>query len=164
MYFSRRPFMLLCIMIWLFGMSTANAAPVKAPDLVLNTTQGKVSLGKLQGQVVYVDFWASWCAPCRKSFPWMNQMQQRYGNKGFKIIAVNVDSDQVLAKKFLAENKADFTIAFDPQGEAASAFNVKGMPNSYLIDRNGRIHSSHIGFREKDAAAMESEIKALIKQ
>jgi len=156
--------MLLCTMIWLLGVITASAEPAKAPDLVLNTAQGKMSLSKLQGQVVYVDFWASWCAPCRKSFPWMNQMQQRYGNKGFKIIAVNVDSEQELAKKFLAEHQASFTVAFDPQGEAASAFNVKGMPNSYLIDRNGRIHSSHIGFREKDAAAMEAEIKALIKQ
>ena len=164
MNISRRSFILLGILFWIVTIGTANAEPVKVPDLMLETAQGKLSLDKLQGQVVYVDFWASWCGPCRKSFPWMNQMQQRYGNKGFKIVAVNVDSDQALAKKFLTEHNANFTIAYDPQGKVASAFKVKGMPNSYLIDRNGQIHSSHIGFREKDVAAMEAGIKALIKQ
>jgi cytochrome c biogenesis protein CcmG/thiol:disulfide interchange protein DsbE len=164
MYISRRSFMLPGILFWIVTIGTVNAEPVKVPDLMLETAQGKLSLDKLQGQVVYVDFWASWCGPCRKSFPWMNQMQQRYGNKGFKIVAVNVDSDQALANKFLTEHNANFTIAYDPQGKAASAFKVKGMPNSYLIDRNGQIHSSHIGFREKDVASMEAEIKALIKQ
>lgn len=133
------------------------------PNLTLSSAQ-HLALQQYRGQVVYVDFWASWCGPCRKSFPWMNEMQKRYGKNGFKVIAVNVDSDQAQAKQFLGDHPADFTIAFDPNGAAAKEFQVTGMPNSYLFDRQGRLHSSHIGFREKDIAAMENEIKTLIQQ
>jgi cytochrome c biogenesis protein CcmG/thiol:disulfide interchange protein DsbE len=158
----QRSFILSCIVFFLFGVATANAGAVKAPDIRIKTTEGELSLGDLKGQVVYVDFWASWCGPCRKSFPWMNKIQQRYGDKGLKIIAINVDSDQSLAREFLAQHKANFSVAYDQHGDIASIFNVKGMPNSFLIDRNGYIQSSHIGFLEKDTDSMEAAIKTLV--
>jgi cytochrome c biogenesis protein CcmG/thiol:disulfide interchange protein DsbE len=164
MVLLQRSFILVCFILLSLGTSTVNAGAVKAPNIILKTSEGELSLEQLKGQVVYVDFWASWCGPCRKSFPWMNKMQQHYGNKGFRIIAINVDSDQLLAEKFLQENKSNFSIAYDQQGEVASIFNVKGMPNSFLIDRNGYIQSSHIGFLEKDADSMEAAIKALVIQ
>lgn len=164
MYLLKSQILTTCILVFLIFTGNANADSGRVPDLLLNTAQGKLKLSELQGQVVYVDFWASWCDPCRKSFPWMNTLQKRFAKAGFKIVAINVDTDISLARKFLNEHPASFTIAFDPDGAAAEAFKVKGMPNSYLIDRKGNVHSSHIGFREKDVAGMEAEIKTLLKQ
>ena len=158
---------LLLTTLWLFqaGPGVAETTgPIDIQNSKLHTTKGPISLNELKGQVVYVDFWASWCVPCRKSFPWMNQMQTRYGPLGFKIIAVNVDSEPELARQFLAEYPAKFTIAFDPDGKAATAFKVKGMPNSFLIGRDGRLHSSHVGFREKEITTMEADIKNLVNR
>jgi cytochrome c biogenesis protein CcmG/thiol:disulfide interchange protein DsbE len=135
-----------------------------APDFSLPTAQGEIELNKLQGQVVYLDFWASWCGPCRKSFPWMKAMQSRYGRDGLKVIAVNLDKKREQAEKFLEELQAQFTVAFDPEGKVAEQYQLVGMPTSFLIDRQGRIHSTHIGFREPDKGRMEAEIQALLTQ
>jgi len=154
---------LIVILVALLSIQFSFATETTVPNLTFNTVEGDLSLKSLNGQVVYLDFWASWCGPCRKSFPWMNKMQARYGKQGFKIIAVNVDRDQSLAKIFLEKYPANFTIAFDPGGLAAKQFEVKGMPSSYLIDRHGHILSSHIGFTEKEAVIMEELIKTSIK-
>jgi cytochrome c biogenesis protein CcmG, thiol:disulfide interchange protein DsbE len=153
---------------YLLLISLATATPVfaadPAPEFTLPGRDQPVSLAALRGKVVYVDFWASWCAPCRKSFPWMNSMQKRYGDQGLVIVAVNLDKTHELSDRFLSEVPAELTIAYDPEGKVASAYKVKGMPSSYLIDRTGRIHSSHIGFREETASGMEAAIKDLLQQ
>lgn len=136
----------------------------EVPAIPVNTGNQSIDLRNLKGQVVYVDFWASWCGPCRKSFPWLNDMQAKYANKGLKVIAINVDSDRALAETFLKENKAQFTIGYDPDGKLATAFGVQGMPSSYIIDRHGVIKHSHVGFREKDITDYEEHIKSLIKE
>lgn len=135
-----------------------------APDLVLETDEGPLALQDLAGQVVYVDFWASWCAPCRESFPWMNAMQARYGGKGLRIVAVNVDSDPELRRRFVERYPARFTIAYDPSGKAAERFHVKGMPSAYVIDRDGNVKAAHVGFREKDTAALEAMIASALAE
>lgn len=149
-------------------LGVVDYAPLAAREnistLSFNTTQGQLNLKQYVGQVIYLDFWASWCGPCRKSFPWMNEMQQRYTKDGLRIIAVNLDQDQQLAKQFLAEYPANFTIAFDPEGITAQQFKVQGMPSAYLIDRNGKLHTTHLGFKEKDSLAVENEIKSLLKR
>ncbi len=140
----------------------AHAAQTTNMDFILDGIDGSVELSRFKGQVVYLDFWASWCTPCRQSFPWMNEMQQRYAKKGLKIIAINLDSDKKLARQFISITHPSFTIAFDPHGTVAEQYNVEGMPSSYLIDRQGRLHSSHIGFRNKDKAALEQSIADLL--
>jgi len=134
-----------------------------APEFSLPTEQGEVSLSDLQGQVVYLDFWASWCGPCRKSFPWMNELFSRYKDLGFRVVAINLDADRELSDKFLGKHPANFTIAYNPQGDVAEAYSVMGMPSSYLIDRQGRIHSAHVGFRESEKGKIEAEIRVLLK-
>ena len=137
--------------------------PVAAPDFTLeDMDEEKHSFRDLRGKVVYLDFWASWCGPCRKSFPWMNAMQARYGSQDFVVVAVNVDKDAALAQRFLAEYPAKFTVAYDPDGSIAAMYQVKGMPSSYLIDREGKLRASHIGFREKDKPVLESRIESLV--
>lgn len=135
-----------------------------APDFTLPGIDAPVSLAEKKGHVVYLDFWASWCDPCRKSFPWMNQLKDRYGTQGLEIIAINLDKTRDKSKSFLAATLPRFTIAFDPQGETAERYQVMGMPSSYLIDRNGMIHHSHIGFRARDRATLESQIEELLTQ
>lgn len=148
----------------LFFTGQALAAVSAAPDIKLPTLNGEMDLAKLRGKVVYLDFWASWCIPCRKSFPWMNEMMDKYQGVGLEVVAVNLDKDRALAVDFLKKIEARFTIAFDPQGDSARAYQLRGMPSSYLIGRDGKLYATHIGFRDKDKAKMELAIKQLLKQ
>jgi thiol-disulfide isomerase/thioredoxin len=130
-----------------------------APAFDLPGKDGAVQLAKYQGKVVYVDFWASWCGPCRQSFPWMNEMQAKYGAKGLQVVGVNLDAKSDDARRFLAETPARFTIAFDPAGATPRAYGIKGMPSSVLIGPDGKVLYEHAGFKEADRAALEQVIK-----
>jgi thiol-disulfide isomerase/thioredoxin len=134
-----------------------------APTFTLPTAKGDpVALDKLRGKVVYVDFWASWCGPCRRSFPWMNEMNQKYGGKGLVVVGINVDKKRADADKFLAQNPAGFTIAFDEAGTTPSAYAVQGMPSSYLIDSKGNVTYVERGFLDEHKAELEQRIAALV--
>jgi len=135
-----------------------------APQFTLPTDSGYIVLSDLHGKVVYLDFWASWCVPCKKSFPWFNEMQERYKKLGLVIVAVNMDQEREDVEKFLDKYPADFLIAYDPNGEVATKYNVVGMPSSYLIDRNGELSLAHLGFREKDKETLQSAIEKLLHQ
>ncbi len=135
----------------------------KAPDFSLPGTTSTVTLASTAGSVVYVDFWASWCGPCRQSFPWMNAMQEKYRAQGLQVIGINVDGKSDDAKKFLSQNPAAFTVAFDPKGVNPDKYGVKGMPTSFLIGRDGKIISSHVGFKEADREDLEKQIKAALE-
>ena len=126
--------------VLLLALSGSNVAALEANDLPLEQYQGKV---------VVVDFWASWCVPCRRSFPWMNDMQAKYGDQGLVVIAVNVDRERAAAEEFLAEVPADFRIHYDNDGVVAEAFGVEAMPSSYVIGRDGEIVARHLGFKVK---------------
>ncbi len=134
----------------------------KAPVFELPGDSGSVSLKKYRNKVVYVDFWASWCVPCKYSFPWLNEMQERYGEDGFKVIAINVDKDKAQAEKFLERVPASFEIAYDPEGEVADMYSLKVMPSSYLIDRDGNLVHAHKGFKTSDGSVMEDAIRKLL--
>lgn len=130
-----------------------------SPAFRLPGVDGEVSLADAKGQVVYLDFWASWCVPCRKSFPWMNEMQQKYGAKGLSIVAVNVDGKPDDARRFLADNPAQFRVAFDGKGDTPKLYAVKGMPSSVLIGPDGKVIAMHAGFRDEDRAVLETKIR-----
>lgn len=123
-----------------------------------------MTLATWRGQWVYVDFWASWCGPCKQSFPWMNEMHAKYGPRGLKIIAVNVDARASDGERFLTASPAKFVVAYDSKGETPKRYEVKAMPTSYLIDPNGRITLIHAGFRDSDRADLDAAFaKALNK-
>jgi len=115
-----------------------------------------------EGKIVYLDFWASWCGPCRKSFPWMNDMQKKYQQQGLVIISVNVDNDRALANEFLAKVHAQFNVFYDPKGKVARKFKLKGMPSSYIFDRTGKLVSTHVGFSASKKMQYEQEIVTLL--
>jgi len=135
-----------------------------APDFTLPTDGAPVNLQGYRGKVVYLDFWASWCIPCRNSFPWMNAMHQRHADEGLVVLAVNLDQDSQEIQRFLEKYPAHFTVAYDPEGRIAELYQLKGMPTSYLIDRQGDIVMSHVGFRQGDTAPLEKQIEQLLSQ
>jgi thiol-disulfide isomerase/thioredoxin len=113
------------------------ACPASAQDL---------SLAAYKGKVVYLDFWASWCTPCKLSFPWMNELARSYAQRGLVVVAVNVDHDRDAADRFLHDTPASFPVVYDPDGKIAERFQVKDMPTSVLIGRDGQVHYVHQGF------------------
>lgn len=133
-----------------------------APGFVLPGRDGSVSLEALRGKVVYLDFWASWCGPCRRSFPWMGAMQERYGAQGLQVVAINLDAKREDAERFLAATPAGFMVAFDPAGQQGRAYAVKGMPSSVLVGRDGRVLWRHAGFRDEDREELEKRIAAAL--
>lgn len=135
-----------------------------APLFELAGTKGTVALQKLKGKVVYVDFWASWCGPCKQSFPWMNEMQAKYGPRGLQIVGVNLDVKTADAEKFLSEVPAQFTVAYDPKGDTAKRYAIKGMPSSVLVSADGKVIKVHAGFREDERKALEDAIVAALAQ
>jgi thiol-disulfide isomerase/thioredoxin len=146
------------------GASSAQALEkgAPAPQFDLQGLEGAVKLAKLQGKVVYVDFWASWCGPCRQSFPWMNEMQAKYGARGLQVVGVNVDANSADARQFLAATPARFVIGFDPQGATPRSYGIKGMPSSVLIGPDGKVLLEHSGFRDADRAELEARIQAAL--
>ena len=151
-------FLLLSLFI-----NPAALAASKAPAFELPGDSGPIVLEQYRNQVVYVDFWASWCVPCKHSFPWLNQMQERYADEGLKVIAINLDKDRAHAAKFLERIPARFDIAYDPEGTVAEAYSLKVMPSSYLIDREGNLVHAHKGFKTSDGSRMEDMIRKLLK-
>jgi thiol-disulfide isomerase/thioredoxin len=140
--------------------SVRPAAPLQLPD-----AQGKpIDLASLRGKVVYLDFWASWCVPCRQSFPFMNKLKQQHEAEGLVVLAVNVDAEGKDAADFLAHYPASFSVVYDPAGKAPAAWGVAGMPTSFLIDRQGKVRASHLGFRAADTVKIEAELAPLLKE
>jgi thiol-disulfide isomerase/thioredoxin len=123
-----------------------------------------VSFAGLRGSVVYVDFWASWCVPCRLSMPALDAMYRRNRERGFAVVGVNKDVSSADAERFLKKVVVSFPLVRDSQDAVARAFNVKAMPSGYLVDRKGVVRKVHLGFTAETAAALESEIEALLKE
>lgn len=115
------------------------------------------------GKVVLVDFWASWCGPCRLSFPWMNDMHTKYQDDGLVIVAVNVDNDLAAANRFLTEYPARFEIHFDEDRSLARQYEVVAMPSSFLIGRDGKVVEQHLGFKVLKQDEYEAAIRAALE-
>jgi thiol-disulfide isomerase/thioredoxin len=162
---SSRAVLALVFSLSVSALITAPAVhATEAPAFNVQTDAGTLSIKDIKDQVVYLDFWASWCGPCRQSFPWMNEMQARYGDQGFRVIAINLDDERANADTFLAEVETNFDIAYDPDGKTAESYNLRVMPSSFLIDRDGNIALAHKGFNSRDTASMESKIKELVSK
>jgi thiol-disulfide isomerase/thioredoxin len=121
-----------------------------------------IDVGEFRGRVLYLDFWASWCAPCLQSFPWMEAMKASYGVQGLTVVAVNLDQHKADAERFLARFHPTFDVRFDPRGEAAERFKVQGMPTGVIIDRQGVVRFTHIGFRPVDRAVYENQLREVL--
>lgn len=154
----------LALMLAVLASPLLAAEPgTPAPAFSLEGPAGPVSLAALRGKYVYLDFWASWCAPCKRSFPWMTDLQKRYGEAGLQVVAINVDTARADADRFLAQTPAGFAIAWDPAGSVARQYKIKGMPSSVLIDPKGQVLHVHSGYNDDTARKIEQEIKMALK-
>ena len=116
-------------------------------------------LHEYRGHVVWLDFWASWCGPCRQSFPFMQRIQQRYADKGLIVVAVNLDHDRKDADRFLSQFSHDFAIRYDAAGTLPMSMKIKVMPTSFLLDAAGNIVATHTGFKTTDESSYEIELE-----
>ncbi|MBE0352588.1 TlpA disulfide reductase family protein [Pseudoalteromonas lipolytica] len=119
-------------------------------------------LSQNKGKVVLLDFWASWCSPCRRSFPWLIEMQNTYREQGLTVIAVNIDVERADAEKFLTDFAVNFNIIYDPDAVIGRQYQLKGMPSSFLIDKEGIVRYQHTGFVIDKLDQYEQHIKTLI--
>ncbi len=136
-----------------------------APDFTLPSIyadQPEIALADLAGKTVYVDFWASWCAPCLTSLPLYNELYHKYRDQGLEIVAINLDNPIEDGLDFLLDTPLDFLIPADPDGDSAELFDVIGMPSSYLISPAGEVTLVHMGFRNGDIEIIEAEIQKIL--
>lgn len=158
--------LLLAIFITVFSVSTgAGELSGPAPAFTLQTLEGKkVSLSDYKDQVVMINFWASWCGPCRQEMPYLNKLYDTYKKAGFVLLGVNLDEDVAAAKKFLDKTPVTFPVLLDPTGKVADQFKNQAMPSSYFIDREGNLAYLHQGYRPGEEAQYKKVIRALLAQ
>ena len=140
---------------------------VPAPDFtlpVIANGDGALVMDDFEGSVVYLDFWASWCGPCRLSLPALDAIYQELKDQGLIVAAITVDAVEEDALDFLQRYPVSYPIAFDNSGDVPTAFAVNGMPSGYLIDRSGNVRAVHVGFKRGDEVALRDEIMAMLEE
>jgi thiol-disulfide isomerase/thioredoxin len=146
-----RNIILFCL-FFLTVPAMANAEPLE------------LNLENYRGSVVYLDFWASWCKPCKESFPWMISLQDKYADDGLVVITVSLDRNSKSAEIFLTKLKSDLAVVYDPDGELAEKYKLEAMPTSFIYDRTGNLVGSHIGFNSKESKIIEQELIDLLQE
>ncbi|MEO0972890.1 MAG: TlpA disulfide reductase family protein [Pseudomonadota bacterium] len=143
--------------------STADVQP--APDFTLKSLGGdNVRLSELRGQVVMINFWASWCGPCRQEMPLLEALYQRYNPLGFELLGVNVEQDVDDAKRWLADTTVSFPVLLDPTNKLSEIYQVKAMPSTVLVDRDGNVRHLHKGYKPGDENTYQDLVRALIRE
>ncbi len=137
----------------------------KAPDFRAEKLEGDGTLGlsDYKGKVIYLDFWASWCAPCLKAVPAIEELRKEFPASKFQVLAVNVDKKTKKALKFLARHPVGYPSVADPKGDIPGRFGVEAMPSSYLIDQKGVVRYVHKGFRDGDLEEIRNEVKRILR-
>lgn len=146
--------------------STGPRAPERAPSFAARPLRGRaeVRLADQRGKVVFLDFWASWCVPCRRSMPWLERIHREHAAAGLEVVSVNVDEKLADARAFLRRYPVGFPVINDAGGAIAALYNVQDIPTSFLIDRAGCLRSAHRNFRSADAPRLRAEIAALLRE
>ena len=160
-----RPLLILLLSSVLLPGITARAISGVAPDFTLQSRDGgTVSLADLRGQVVMVNFWATWCGPCREEMPHLEALHQRYGALGFTLLGVNVEENSENAEAWLEEMPVSFPILFDPENRVSELYDVVAMPSTVLVDRQGNLRFSHHGYQPGYENDYQTQIRALIRE
>ncbi len=158
--------LLLLLGLGISQLSFALSAGQPAPHFSLSASPANpaLQLKDFQGKVVYLDFWASWCPPCAKSFPLLNQLRADLGNPDFEVVAINVDEKIEDMQAFLRQHPVDFVTAWDKAKQTPALFEILGMPTAFLVDKQGKIRHIHSGFRRQDVSALRAKIEQLLQE
>jgi peroxiredoxin len=136
-----------------------------APDFTLNAQSGKpVELTQFKGQVVMLNFWASWCGPCRQEMPLLDSIYKKYGKLGFTMIGVNVEPDSKAANDWLKQTPVTFPILYDTDSKVSKLYGVSGMPSTVIVDRKGTVRMIHRGYKPGDEEEYLSSIRSLMRE
>ncbi len=149
-----------------FAGQLAAAAPSgPAPDFTLKSRSGEnIKLSELRGQVVMINFWASWCGPCRQEMPLLDQLYQRYQPMGFTLLGVNVEEDGTAADKVLKEIPVSFPVLYDNRNQVSERYQVSAMPSTFLIDRDGQVRYLHKGYQPGYEETYQQQIRELVRE
>lgn len=166
---SRKPYAIkfLVALVCLMLVSSLQAVTLDkaAPDFTLRSLKhNNVKLSEQAGNVVLLNFWASWCAPCRQEMPLLNELHNKYKALGFSVIGVNVEQETELAKSFISSYPVDFPILFDDSNKASKLYDVSAMPTTVIIDRNGVVRHLHKGYQSGDEKRYQNMVKQLIRE
>jgi thiol-disulfide isomerase/thioredoxin len=153
--FRRLP-RLFCLAFLALPLAGAAAADAPGP--------AALDLSAYKGHVVYLDFWASWCGPCKLSFPYMENLPYAFPQKGLVVLTVNVDHSKKRADAFLNEVGSQLPVIYDPKGKLATRFHVEAMPSAVLIDRDGKVRFVHKGFYEDKEGDYTADVATLINE
>ncbi|MBA1148101.1 TlpA family protein disulfide reductase [Ectothiorhodospiraceae bacterium WFHF3C12] len=147
------------------GAALALSKNEPAPGFTLKSNSGdNVKLSELRGQVVMVNFWASWCGPCRQEMPLLDALHQRYKSLGFTVLGVNVEEDPAAARDLLDEVPVSFPILFDSSNRVSEAYEVDAMPSTVILDRDGNVRYIHKGYVPGDENKYQEVVRALIRE
>ena len=161
-----KPILVVAAMLFAAGqIQAASTAAGPAPDFTLKSNSGKnIKLSELRGQVVMINFWASWCGPCRQEMPLLDQLYQRYQPMGFTLLGVNVEEDSSAADKILKEIPVSFPVLYDNKSKVSESYQVQAMPSTFLIDRDGKLRYLHKGYRPGTEEDYQKQIRELIRE
>jgi peroxiredoxin len=141
------------------------AASAPAPDFTLRTVNGpNLRLQEQRGNVVLVNFWATWCGPCRQEIPHLNRLYEKYRSAGFVLLGVNIDEDARVAAEFAGRLQVKFPVLLDTEKKVSRLYDMSAMPATVLIDRDGRVRHLHRGFRDGYEKTYEQQIRELLKE
>lgn len=150
------------VLLTLATAQRGDAAKVPQSIAVLDSLTADTTI--TQGKVVYVDFWASWCVPCRQSFPWMAELVREYGDRGLQVVAINVDKDHKAALGFLENAHSLLPIVYDPAGKLAKLYDLQVMPTSFVYGRDGILKMRKDGFNPDETESVEALIRTLLEE
>lgn len=155
---------LICIGL-LFSMNLAAEIKIPAPDFTLKSRTGEnIRLSDFRGQVVLLNFWASWCGPCRQEMPILGDIHKKYEPLGFSVLGINVDLKSEKAIAYLKDTPVDFPVLYDPESKVSELYSVSAMPSSAIIDRDGNVRYVHAGYKSGDEEIYSKKIKELMRE
>ncbi len=162
----KRLSLLLGTALLLLACQLQAAGADMAPDFTLPRLgdQQPLTLSSLRGKVVYVDFWASWCAPCAISLPALQELHNELHPQGFEVVAINLDETQAQATRFLEPLNIAYPVLFDARQETPQAYRIAGMPTAFLVDRRGNLRATHTGFKTGDSQKLKQQIQQLLQE
>ncbi|MES9830621.1 MAG: TlpA disulfide reductase family protein [Candidatus Thiodiazotropha sp. DIVDIV] len=160
-----RSTVLSCLLIAFCGSLMAASEATPAPDFTLKSRTGEnIKLSELRGNVVMVNFWASWCGPCRQEMPILQQLYDRYQDMGFVLLGVNVDEESALADKMLKDIPVNFPVLYDNENSVSKQYQVKAMPSTFMVDRDGKIRFLHKGYKPGYEDDYQQQIRTLLRE